>query len=122
MAFPKHYFFLFRVLLSLDQLASVPSKDFLFLSLPCFSKNTIVILTMLAYKAIRKGKHLIKVDRWFPSSKMCIACGNIYHELTISDRTYLCPKCGHVIDRDYQAALNIDKMGFQMFLESIKAA
>lgn len=45
-----------------------------------------------------------------------------YHELTMSDRTYICPKCGHFMGRDYQAALNIDKMGFQMFLEFISAA
>ena len=62
---------------------------------------------MLAYKADRKGKLLVKVDRWFPSSKTCIACGYIHKELKLSDRTYLCPVCGHVMDRDEQAAKNL---------------
>ena len=55
----------------------------------------------------RKGKLLVKVDRWFPSSKTCIACGHIHKELKLSDRTYLCPVCGHVMNRDEQAAKNI---------------
>ena len=33
----------------------------------------------------------------------------VYNELKLKDRTYVCPKCGHVMDRDYQAAVNIDK-------------
>ena len=60
-----------------------------------------------AYKAERKGKLLVKVDQWFPSSKTCIACGHIHKELKLSDRTYVCPKCGHAMDRDKQAARNI---------------
>ena len=66
-----------------------------------------MFVSMLAYKAERKGKLLVKVDRWFPSSKTCIACGHIHKELKLSDRTYLCPVCGHVMDRDEQAAKNL---------------
>lgn len=66
-----------------------------------------MFVSMLTYKAERKGKLLVKVDRWFPSSKTCIACGHIHKELKLSDRTYLCPVCGHAMDRDKQAARNI---------------
>jgi len=62
---------------------------------------------MLEYKAARKGKAVVKVDRWFPSSKTCISCGHVHKELKLSDRTYLCPECGHAMDRDEQAAKNI---------------
>lgn len=66
-----------------------------------------MFVSMLTYKVERKGKLLVKVDRWFPSSKTCIACGHIHKELKLSDRTYLCPVCGHAMDRDEQAAKNI---------------
>ena len=71
-----------------------------------------MFVDMLAYKAERKGKWLVKVNCWFPLSKTCCYCGHIHKghihkELTLNDRTYVCPKCGHVMDRDKQAAINI---------------
>ena len=66
-----------------------------------------MFVSMLTYKTERKGKLLVKVDRWFLSSKTCIACGYIHKELKLSDRTYLCQVCGHAMDRDEQAAKNI---------------
>ena len=69
---------------------------------------------MLQYKADRKGKKLIKIDRWFPSSKTCCACGHVHKELTLSDRTYICPVCGNVMDRDKQAAINIRNESIRM--------
>ena len=62
---------------------------------------------MLEYKSGRKGKELIRVDKWFPSSKKCSCCGYIHKELKLEDREYVCPACGHVMDRDFQAAVNI---------------
>ena len=53
---------------------------------------------MLAYKVERKGKLLLKVDWWFPSSKTCSVCGHVHQELKLSDRTYVCPECGNVMD------------------------
>ena len=58
---------------------------------------------MLGYKAQR----LVKVDRYFPSSKMCSQCGHVRQDLTLSDRTYICPHCGLSIDRDLNAAINL---------------
>ena len=47
------------------------------------------------------------MDRFYPSSKLCHECGYIKKDLKLSDRIYICPKCGNVIDRDYQASLNL---------------
>jgi putative transposase len=62
--------------------------------------------TMLAYKLDEQGKELVKVDRFFPSSKRCSCCGRIKEDLTLSDRIYTCI-CGNKMDRDVNAAINI---------------
>lgn len=64
----------------------------------------------IEYKAARAGIPVIFADIYYPSSKTCICCGRIKHDLKLSDRTYVC-ECGNVIDRDYQAALNLKKYG-----------
>ena len=61
---------------------------------------------MLDYKLRYQGKQLIKVDKWYPSSQICSGCGN-KQKIPLSTRTYRCPCCGLVIDRDYNAAINI---------------
>ena len=70
---------------------------------------------MLQYKSEWKGKKLIRVDKWFPSSKKCYACGHVHKELTLADRTYICPVCGHVMDRDQQAACNIQEEAVRIY-------
>lgn len=75
---------------------------------------------MLSYKQERKGHFLIKTDRFFPSSKTCSVCGHVHKELKLSDRTYVCPVCGQVMDRDHQAAVNIDREGMRIFNEYMK--
>ena len=47
------------------------------------------------------------VDRWYPSSKLCHDCGHIKKDLKLSDRTYICSKCGYTEDRDINASLNL---------------
>lgn len=47
------------------------------------------------------------VDRWYPSSKLCHDCGHIKKDLKLSDRTYVCSKCGYIEDRDINASLNL---------------
>lgn len=74
-----------------------------------------MFVDMLLYKAVRKGKLILFVSKWFPSSKTCHACGYIHKELQLSDRTYECPVCGHVMDRDEQAAKNIDEEGLRIY-------
>ena len=66
---------------------------------------------ILAYKAAWHGRRLVFIDRFYPSSKRCNHCGYIYKELTLKDRQWVCPECGSLIDRDYNAALNILEEG-----------
>jgi len=61
----------------------------------------------LEYKCKWNGVELVIANRWYPSSKTCSCCGHIKKDLKLSDRTYICPECGLVIDRDYNAALNL---------------
>ncbi len=67
--------------------------------------------TYLSYKLAEQGKKLITIDKWYPSSKLCRNCGAINTELSLSDRSWVCPSCGIVIDRDHNAAINIRNMG-----------
>ena len=62
---------------------------------------------MIEYKAARAGRHLIVIDRWYPSSKTCSACGHLLAELSLSTRHWTCPSCGTRHDRDHNAAKNI---------------
>lgn len=64
----------------------------------------------IEYKAMWNNIPVIIADRFFPSSKLCSCCGNIKKDLRLSDRIYKC-ECGNVIDRDYQAALNLKRYG-----------
>ncbi len=66
--------------------------------------------TLLAYKLAEQGKQLVVIDKWFPSSKMCSACGTVKESLALSERTYRC-ECGLVVDRDLNAAQNIRNEG-----------
>ena len=69
---------------------------------------------ILEYKCKWYGRELVFVDRWFPSSKRCNHCGYINKDLTLNDRTWICPECGSFIDRDYNAALNILEEGLRI--------
>ena len=57
----------------------------------------------------------------YPSSKTYSVCGAVNQSLKLSGRTYICPKCGCVIDRDYNAAANIREEGKRIFLTYLKA-
>ncbi len=64
----------------------------------------------IEYKSTWNNISVIIADRFFPSSKLCSCCGNIKKDLKLSDRIYKC-ECGNVIDRDFQAALNLKRYG-----------
>lgn len=99
-------------------------------------KPKFIVLEDLNVKGMMKNKHLSKAiqeqcfyefyrqmqykcnwnniefttaDRYYPSSKMCSCCGNIKKDLKLKDRTYICAECGNVIDRDYQASVNLKR-------------
>ena len=69
---------------------------------------------ILEYKANWYGRKLIFVDRFYPSSKTCNHCGYINKKLKLSDRQWVCPDCGEIIERDYNAALNIRDEGIRL--------
>jgi len=61
----------------------------------------------LEYKAERYGRTLTVIDRWYPSSKTCSACGHLLESLSLKTRHWACPSCGARHDRDVNAAKNI---------------
>ena len=61
----------------------------------------------LAYKCQRYGRELVVIDRWYPSSKICSACGHLLAKLSLRTRHWACPSCGARHDRDLNAAKNI---------------
>ena len=65
----------------------------------------------LEYKTTRSGAALRVVDRWFPSSKTCSNCGTVKAKLSLSERTFNCDACGASMDRDLNAAINIQVAG-----------
>lgn len=72
----------------------------------------------IEYKSEWNNIPVIIADRFFPSSKLCSCCGSIKKDLKLSDRIYKC-ECGNVIDRDYQAALNLKRYGEMVLEQSV---
>jgi len=66
---------------------------------------------LLKNKASHVGKQVVKIDRWYPSSKTCSACGAVRPVLDLGVRTWTCPRCGSTHDRDVNAAKNILAVG-----------
>ena len=73
---------------------------------------------ILEYKARWYGRVVVKVDRFYPSSKTCNHCGYIKKDLKLSERQWVCPECGELIDRDYNAACNIRDKGIEILVGS----
>ena len=69
---------------------------------------------ILEYKANWYNRKIVYVDRFYPSSKTCHNCGYINKQLKLNDRQWVCPQCGAVIERDYNAALNILDEGLRI--------
>src|SRR5690606_2626181 len=72
----------------------------------------------LTYKAQWHGRVVVKVDRWFPSSKTCSACGHLHAGLRLKHSRWTCPACGAQHDRDLNAAINIEREGLRLLAES----
>lgn len=76
-----------------------------------------MFLNMLEYKLSERGKYLIKVDKWYPSSQLCSCCGR-KQKMKLSEHTYRC-KCGMKLDRDHNAAINILNEGLRLLRDEV---
>lgn len=76
---------------------------------------------MLKYKSEEYGKLLVEANRWFPSSKLCSNCLIYNTNLTLKDRIFHCPHFGIVIDRDYNAAINLEQYFYMFILPTLKS-
>jgi len=72
-------------------------------------------VNLLQYKADWYGREVVKINRWYPSSKTCNECGWINQDLNLSVREWTCNSCGVVHDRDLNASINILKEGLKIF-------
>ena len=72
-------------------------------------------VSFLSYKAAWYGRNLVKIDKWYPSSKRCFDCGHLLDSLPLDVRIWTCPECGVVHDRDLNAAQNIHAVGLTVF-------
>lgn len=76
-------------------------------------------VTMLEYKAEWYGKNILKIGRFEPSSKLHANCGHINKDLTLSEREWTCPKCGEIVSRDVNAAINIKSFALKNILSGM---
>lgn len=75
-----------------------------------------MFLAMLGYKLVERGKVLLRIDKWYPSSQICCKCGaknDLVKNLRV--REWICPECGTHHDRDRNAALNIRAEGIRLY-------
>ena len=66
---------------------------------------------ILSYKAKSSNIQIVEVPRFYPSSKTCSVCGTVKSDLKLSDRVFICPKCGNRMDRDLNASMNLKNYG-----------
>ena len=78
-----------------------------------------MFLTALEWQCFKRGKHFVKISRWFPSSKTCSSCGGYKDDLVLNDRVYVCPDCGFEIDRDLNASFNILQEGLRIHQNTV---
>ena len=77
-----------------------------------------IFQSMLSYKLADRGKRLVRIDKWYPSSKLCHCCGKRHHEMKdLKIRVMRCD-CGNVMDRDQNAAINIKNEGIRILMSS----
>ena len=75
-------------------------------------------IRQLEYKCRWAGKHLVRVDRFYPSSMVCSECSTQYEELTLQERKWTWAQCGVELDRDANAAQNIRVAGMHKMSEA----
>lgn len=75
------------------------------------------LINFIEYKIKRKGGLVIKINRFYPSSKLCHACGHKYDELTLDERDWVCPNCGTLNPRDKNASFNLRSKGIEELIK-----
>ncbi|MBS5315522.1 MAG: transposase [Clostridiales bacterium] len=75
----------------------------------------------IKHKMMQRGKFFLKIGLYYPSSKICCQFGRYNSELKLIDRTYICPNGCTPMDRDHNAAINIDNEGFRIYKETLAA-
>jgi len=65
---------------------------------------------MLEYKSSWYGSSLVRAPKFYPSSRICSACGAMRRHLDLSEREFVCERCGNIIDRDENAARNLERL------------
>ena len=65
------------------------------------------LVRQLEYKSEWYGRTLVKIDKWYPSSKRCHSCGHLLNSLPLDIRVWSCPECGVTHNRDHNAAQNV---------------
>lgn len=98
-------------MISIETLSIVDISKKLSSGINIYDTSYYRFCAMLWYKLNYEQKRLVRIGKWYPSSKMCNNCGNIKEDLTLDDRVYICNKCGMTIDRDLNAAINIKNEG-----------
>jgi putative transposase len=72
--------------------------------------------TFVQYKAERAGKHFVKLDKWYASTKTCSHCGYKNNDITLKTKEWYCPNCDTYHLRDHNAAINIKREGIRLVL------
>lgn len=80
------------------------------------------LVRQITYKADWYGRRVIKIDRFFPSSKTCANCGYVNEDLALNQREWKCPQCARVLDRDLNASLNILMRGLSLTVGTTELA
>ena len=75
------------------------------------SQSLQMAIRQLEYKTLWKGKRLLKIDKWFPSSQISSNCGVSTGKKSVNIRKWSCPECGYTHDRDINASINIRNYG-----------
>ena len=73
-------------------------------------QNLYLLRKLIENKSAEAGIKIQFADRFYPSSKTCSICGYVKKDLKLSERIYKCPECGMIIDRDFNAALNLERL------------
>ena len=91
-------------------------RDKLKLGISIFDLGYGTFLNYLKYKLEWRNKKLVKVDRYYPSSQLCSSCNYRKSDLTLNQRSWICPECGFKHNRDINAAINIKREGQRIIL------